>query len=437
MNFLNLRVRRKNDKKDIGMNSKYYLQATCFLLLILVSMNAFGQDYRSFRLDLLQIEEDARWRFGPFRIRPSLELRNVGYDNNIYQMREEEDPIGDYTAMVSLPFTFYLPFRNRMIVYVDINPGYEFYLNEKQQSGFIYGYSPGARFFLFNRFVLSGSYERQKQKRRPTVEVDRRIYVDTEGYEASFFYETSLITAIGLTGSVRSIHYENIEGEFWNTTALNRKERTGAIEFYRRVFTDSDYYLSLGYIDYVFDDPSSKWRDSYSYELISGIRFPLLGRARGSLSLGYRWLFNREDQKKRFSGLIGDTSLEFRLRRFNLRFRYGRDFQFSFYSRSVFFTGNRIGSGLSFYLTRIIRLDYDFIYGESVYPETEFFQMPDGTTQEIKRKDTYLTHSAGIVFRIKRNIGVGLTVNYWERDSNIVKLGRNRGFLGGYLTYDF
>ena len=44
---------------------------------------------------------------------------------------------------------------------------------------------------------------------------------------------------------------------------------------------------------------------------------------------------------------------------------------------------------------------------------------------------------AGIVFRIKENVGIGLTVSYWERDSNIGAFKRSRGFIGGYLTYDF
>ena len=409
----------------------------CSMLLIAASVGLYGQDYRSFRLDLLRIEENARWRFGPFRIRPSLELRNVGYDNNVYQMRQENDPIGDYTASIALPFTFYLPFRDRMIAYFDVSPGYDFYLNEKQQSGFIYSYSPGLRFLFFNRFVLSGSYLYQKQKQRPTAEFDRRIYVDTDGFDASLFYESGLVSAIGFSGSKRKIRYEDIEEGLSYAVALNREERNGRFEFYHRIFIESDFFLTAGYTDYRFENIESRWRDSYSYEVTSGIRFPLLGRARGELSLGYRWLINREDEKKRFSGLIGDTGLEFRLGWFNLRFQFNRDFQFSYSTSSLYFTSHRFGTGLSFYLTQRIRLDYDFSYGESQYPEAELVRMPDGSAEQIKRKDKYLTHSAGIVFRIKRNIGIGLTVNYWERDSNILGVGRSRGFIGGYLTYDF
>lgn len=419
------------------MKGIYFRGFVYFMVLIVASVCVNGQDYRTFGSEMERIAENARWRFGPFRIYPSLQLSNVGYDNNVYQMREEDDPIGDYTATLSLPFTFYLPFRNWMIAYFDISPGYDFYLNEKQQSGVSYSYSPGLRFLLLNRFVLSGSYLYQKQKRRPTVEFDRRIYVETDGYDASLFYEMSRLTALGFTGSIRNIHFEDIEGEISYSAALNHEERSGNVEFYRRIFTESDFFLTAGYTDYIFEVPEARWRDSYSYQVLSGIRFPLLGRARGTLSLGYRWVINREDRDRRFSGLIGNTGLEFRLGRFNLRFQFNRDFQFSYSSRSLYFTGNRFGTGVSFYLTRIIRLDYDFSYGESEYPEEELVRLPDGTFDEILRKDTYRTHSAGLVFRIKRNIGIGLTVTYWERDSNIATLRRNRGFLGGYLTYDF
>jgi hypothetical protein len=419
------------------MKGIYFRGIVYFMVLIVGAVFVYGQNYQSFRLELSRMEENARWRFGPFRIYPSLQLRNVGYDDNVYQMREEDNPIGDYTATISLPFTFYLPFRDRMIAYFDINPGYDFYLKEKQQSGANYSYSPGIRLLLLNRFVLSGSYLYQKQRRRPTAEFDRRIYVDTDGYDASFFYEVSVLTALGFTGSIRNIRYEDIEGDISYAVALNREERNGRLEIYRRIFLDSDFFLTAGYTDYRFESIESQWRDSYSYEVLSGVRFPLLGRARGTLSLGYRWLINKADRNSRFSGLVGNTGLEFRLSRFNLRFQFSRDFAFSYYSRSLYFTTHRIGSGLSFYLTRIIRLDYDFGYGESAYPEAEPIRMPDGTLADIRREDTYLSHSAGLVFRIKRNIGIGITVTYWERDSNIETYGRNRGFIGGYLTYDF
>jgi len=56
---------------------------------------------------------------------------------------------------------------------------------------------------------------------------------------------------------------------------------------------------------------------------------------------------------------------------------------------------------------------------------------------ELKRKDIYKTHTVGIVFRIFRDVGLGVNVNFWDRSSNYYAVERDRFFVGGYLTYDF
>jgi hypothetical protein len=162
-----------------------------------------------------------------------------------------------------------------------------------------------------------------------------------------------------------------------------------------------------------------------------------LGRIRGTVSLGYKKLLPRTGEKKGFSGLIGNTSLDFRIRRFGLRFQYNRDCHFSYWSDSIYFIEDRYGAGISFYLTKFLRLDYNYSYGEGNYPELMLLQMPDGRYEEIKRKDIYRVHRAGFVFRIIRNTGIGLMVNFWERESNYYWANRNRGFISGYVTYEF
>jgi hypothetical protein len=92
---------------------------------------------------------------------------------------------------------------------------------------------------------------------------------------------------------------------------------------------------------------------------------------------------------------------------------------------------------MSFYLTKFLRLDYNYSYGEGHYPELTPLQMPDGRYEEIKRKDIYRVHRAGFVFRVVRNIGIGLMVNFWERESNYFWANRNKRFISGYVTYEF
>ncbi len=162
-----------------------------------------------------------------------------------------------------------------------------------------------------------------------------------------------------------------------------------------------------------------------------------MGRLRGTLSLGYKKLLPRTGEKKGFSGLIGNTSFDFRVRRFRLRVQYNRDCYFSYWTDSTYFIEDLYGAGISFYLTKFLRLDYNFSYGEANYPELMLLQMPDGQYEEIKRKDTYHIHTAGFVVRIIRNTGIGLMVNFWERKSNYYWASRNRGFISGYVTYEF
>ena len=106
-------------------------------------------------------------------------------------------------------------------------------------------------------------------------------------------------------------------------------------------------------------------------------------------------------------------------------------------TNSSYFIEDRYGAGISFYLTSFLRLDYNFSYGEANYPEIVPLQMPDGLYEEIKRKDIYRIQTAGFVLRIIRNTGIGITINFWERESNYFWVNRDKRFIGGYVTYEF
>jgi hypothetical protein len=219
--------------------------------------------------------------------------------------------------------------------------------------------------------------------------------------------------------------------------SLNREERSAKGEFNYRVFSDSFFFLNGGYSEYAFEYPESRFRDSYSYEGYTGLRFPLLGRARGVLSLGYKKLVPRKEGLKGFSGLVGNSAVDFRFGRFSYRLEYVRDIPFSAYSNSFFYVANRYGLGISFYLNKFIRLDYNFRRDRNDYPEPTLIRLPTGDPVEIKRSDKYLLHSGAIVIRIIKNIGIGIEGNYYRRDSNYPGINLNRLFVGGYLTYDF
>jgi len=412
-----------------------------FIFLLLVSLSsAYGQTYRTFDSEQKQIIEKARWKIGPFRIYPAIQFRNIGYDDNVYYQREEDDPASDFTGTIAPEIKAYFLFRNYLILSLTENPEYVYYFKQKRERSLNNTFCPELKILLFNRFVISGNYSHSERRYRATSEFDVRANEKTIGHRASFFYETARETSFGFSGSIRTIRYEDITllgEEIYLARALNREEQNGSFEFYYRVFSESLFFLRGGYTEYKFEYVQSHWRNAHSYQVYSGIRFPLLGRATGTLSLGYKKLIPVEEGREGFSGLVGDTSLYFRLFRFGFRIKYERDCRFSYWTNNIFFKEDRYGGGISLYLTKFLRLDYDFYYGENNYPVAMTVQMPSGSYEELKRKDIHRIQTIGFVFRVIKNTGIGLMVNFWERESNYYWANRDRTFVGGYVTYQF
>lgn len=416
------------------------LQLAVLLMFFIVRSPIRGQSYQTFMSELNEIIEKSKWRIGPIRAYPAIQFTNVGYDGNVYYQKERDDQTSDYTATISPQFRFHLLFRRFLIISLTENPEYVYYFKEKRERRWNNTLTPAFKLLLFHRFVVSGNYSYMNRRRRVTSEFDVRAQEIVKGYYGSFFYESARRTSFGISASIRKFRYEDItfpEQEVELSRALNREERTGNFEFFYQIFSESYFFLRGGYTEYTFEHPNSKWRNSYSHQVYGGIIFPILGRMRGTLSLGYKRLLAQVETKRGFSGMVGNTGLDIRIRRFGFRLQYSRDCRFSYYTNNFFFLENRYGAGISFYVSRFLRLDYNFLYGMNNYPEPAIIRLPDENYMEMVRKDRNRFHTAGIVIRIIRSTGVGLMLNYWERESNIPEVDRNRMFIGGYLTYEF
>jgi hypothetical protein len=83
-------------------------------------------------------------------------------------------------------------------------------------------------------------------------------------------------------------------------------------------------------------------------------------------------------------------------------------------------------------------LDYDYTSGDNRYPEEILVRLPDESYEMIDRLDKFRSHRVGAVIRILGNTGLGISLDFWERNSNDPSWGtRSSLFFGGYLTYDF
>ncbi len=389
---------------------------------------------------LEQIKERIRFKIGPLGITPIIRFKNIGYDSNVYYQHEDNDPVSDFTATFSPEIRAYLLFRDYLILSFVENPEYVYYHEEERERRWNNTLSTEFKLLFLNRFVISGNFYSRDRRRRATSEFDVRANEMISSYSGQLFYETARKTSFGLSGFSRKISYEDVTQpgeEIYLSRDLNRTEAGGIFEFYYRIFAKSFFFTAVELADYEFEHPESRWRDSSSYEVTTGIRFPRLGRVGGILSVGYKRLTPKQGDKESFSGLVGNTRLSFRLWRFSIRLSSEYDCHFSYWTNNVYFAEERYGFGASFYLTRFLRLDYDSSRAKTKYPEPVSVRMPDGSIEEIFRRDRYRTHSVGLAFRIIENTGIGIVANFWERESNYYWENRKRRFIGTYITYEF
>jgi hypothetical protein len=419
--------------------------AVCILMMSFVWIFSpravWGQEYQTFQWERENIQNRTRYQVGPFRFYPVIRFREIGYDDNVYRKRAPDEPIADFTATFSPEIQVFVLYKNWLILQLRENPEYVFFAKEARERSLNNRFSLGYKFRIFNQFVFSGDFFFNRTRVRATSEFDVRANQILIRYEGGLFYETPRETSIGIKSSIQGYNFEDqlIPGEpVYYSRTLDRTEVDLRGEFYYKLRQDTFFFAYAGYTNYEFKYPESKVKDSYAWEGMAGVRFPIVGNIRGSLALGYKLLNPRTGNQKHFIGPIGDVSVETRIKRFNLRAQFTKDVEFSYWTNNIFFVEYRYGGGLSFYLTRIIRVDYDFLIGDNRYPEETTVRLPDESYEIIQRSDRYTSHSIGVIFRIIRNTGLGLTINSWERASNDYRYGSRKSlFLGGYITYDF
>ncbi len=415
----------------------------CLAVLLIVCASGVrlsGQSYRNFREEYSDIRERARLRFGPLRVMPAFRLSEIGYDSNVYFRDEGSEAVSDFTTTLGAEARGYWLIGSSVILSVTENPEYLFYAREKDLRAFSNSFSSGLRLLLLRSFSLSADYHVQSHVRRSTSELDQRIRDTTTGGAAGFFFETPRGTAVGVTGTLEDFRYKDIAAggpDDIYARALDRRESTAAFELYYRVFSRSAFFATAGYARYEFVFPEFAWRDGSSLEFAGGLRFPLLGRARGTISLGWKSFRPASTERKPFQGFVADTDIAFRAGRIGLNLGFARDMAFSYMQTAYYYVEGRVRAGLSLYITPSFRIDGTVQRGTMAYPEPQEVWDGSGYIVIENREDVHRTYSVGPVLRLAGSVGLGLTYNHYRRTSNAPGFNVRRDFAGAFLTYEF
>jgi hypothetical protein len=410
------------------------------LLLVAASARLPGQSVRTFLDEWNDIREGPGFRLGPLKVVPSVRLLDVGYDSNVYYRADGENVLTDYTAMLSPEIKAYWLVGNSLILSVSENPEYLFLLKEKGLRAFTNSFSSGLRFLALRRLSLSAGYRVQRHVLRTTSELDRLIETTARGWQGGLSFETARGSSIGIRGSTEEYRHRDVAADEVSdpyARTLDRRETSAAFEFSYRVFSKSHFFLSVGGSRDEFRFPEAAWRDASSIRAMGGLRFPLFGRARGQVSLGWKRFTPESPERKAFSGLVSATDARFRFWRFGFNLGYTRDNYYSYLDSAYYFIEDRFRAGLSFYVTPFLRLDAGYQGGALDYPEPQVIWYQGELVPVPNRRDVQGTRSLGLVVRLTGTVGLGLSYNFYRRTSNAPGFDIRRGFVGASLTYDF
>lgn len=408
-------------------------------LLAFAARPGGAQTYRSFGEEYAGLIRDARWRFGPLLLFPVVLVRDFGYDDNVYFEGSSGRLVRDYGGTLSPELRVYWPIRGTFLAWVRENPEYAFFLKESHQRALTNSYSAGLRTVLFHRFTLDAEYGRESHHQRVSRELPVPARDTAETWRAGIHFETARRSSLGLSAFSRRMDYRDIvlgDTPTPLSRLFNRRERGLQADLYYQVLPESYLFLIGQLTEYAFDDPSQAYRNAVSQSVNVGLRFPLLSQLRGRVSLGYRRFRADGEGLEPFSGVSGDTSLDYQSGRLVFRLDVRRDLVFSAFEGAGYFVDGSFRGGASLYLTRIFLVDYNYTFGRSSYARVDPAAVP-AAGYENGRQDTQHLHSLGFTVRLSERFGLSVAWNASRWASSLPGFDRRRNFIGANLTTRF
>jgi hypothetical protein len=414
--------------------------AAALLVLAGAAGRLAAQSHLGFREEYESLRARPALRLGPLRLAPVFRLTDVGYDSNVYYRADGTEVVSDLTATLSPEIRAYWLIGGSLILSAAESPEYLAYARESALRSFANSVSGSLRWLVLRRFAIGGEYHRLSHVRRSLSELEHRVRDTATGGRASLFFETPRGTALGVAATLDDFRYKDVgsglSDEIYGLM-LDRRETSAAFEFDYRVFTASAVFIAAGGTRYDFLHPESAWRDGWSYQAWAGLRFPLAGRARGAIRLGWKTFRPDSAARKPFEGFVAATDVAFRLGPLGLTLGLDRDNAFSYNETAYYYVDTRGRAGLSFYLAPWLRLDGAVQYGTMIYPEPQQVWFEGAYVAVDRRRDAQRVLSAGPVVRVGGSTGIGLTFNLYARTSNAPGFDVRRNFVGAFVTYEF
>lgn len=363
--------------------------------------------------------QKARRRYGPFYLLSSIELSDVGYDQQFFV------PTADQTSGISFgvsaPQRLYFVPSKKSIYSLEATPEYFQFQKAIDKRNFGFRGRADAQ-YLLNHLYLDLYAMRNRGVRAETGEIGRLIFVDIseEGLAGEFKYSSR--TSLTYSAVVRSAEHPSVELQPTDLAInlLDHAEHDYRVGVLHRTLPLTSLLAVAEESNYSFRN--AVYKNSHRSYLGGGLQYDN-GQTSYRLEAGPATLqFRRPDQRD-FRGVLGNLSWTRRLsHRWTVNASANRDIDFSLFADNNYYLVDRASVVARHDLTRQLEIHFGSSAGDDRY------DVPTATNAGlVKRRDKLSFTSAGWLYTTRRITG-GFDVGYYTRSSNVLASNSKNGF---------
>lgn len=353
--------------------------------------------------------QKARLRFGPFYLLSSIELSDIGYDQQFFVPTTDQG--SGFSFGVSAPQRIYFVPSRKTIYSVEATPQFFQFRRTVDRRNFGFRGRADAQ-YLLNHLYVDVYAMRNRGIRAETGELARLLYVDLneEGVTGEFKYSSR--TSLTYSAVVRGSEHPVVNGQPTDlpVNLLDRAEHDYRAQLVHRTFPLTSLLLAGEEANYSF--PNAVYKNSHRTYVGAGFQFDN-GPYALKMEVGPAALqFRRRDQRD-FHGFLGTASWNHRLSsRTALAASANRDVEFSLFADNNYYVVDRASFTARRDLNRQLEVHVGTTGGQDRY---------DVATRTerglVRRHDKISFTSAGWLYRARRVTG-GFDVGYFTRSSN-------------------
>jgi hypothetical protein len=371
--------------------------------------------------------EDARLQFGPLAVRPTLIIRDIGIDSNVFNASGAAQEDFSFTAGAKVDIGMRL---NRM--QATYSSGYEYMYFQKFRSERGSNRASNGRVdFLLGRFRPHVSGSVVDSHERPNAEIDARAHRREVGYGAGA--GLLLFTRTMLTGSYRYSTSTYADDEFYSgvmlADTLNAESETmeGSVEFELTPLTSLAVNVTR-IADHFLRSPE---RDAETRRYGVTLTFDPAALVSGRAQIAYRQFDPHDVLILNKSGLAAAVALSSSFRdRTRIVVNFDHDIRYSYSDLTPYYLSTAVRATVTQHMVGPVDLQ---VAGGAERLTYE----PRADAPNAARADSLRTFGGGVGYSLSDNSRLALNLEHARRFSPIDARRYTRRRLYGSVTYGF